>query len=115
MFETASAVDVVRAQHLDLTGRTIGCSEMVDNRLFIVESICALSYIRGGRSAWPTEASKKDTYSRELAWWNGDDRLPVVAMFARLVPRTVQRALRYFWAGAIRVLRKHWRRNEAES
>lgn len=112
MFETASAVDVVRAQHLDLTGRTIGCAEMVDNRLFIVESICALSYIRGGRSARTTGAGKQDIYRRELAWWSGDDRLPAVAMFVRLVPRTIQRALRYFWARAIALLRRPWRRNE---
>ena len=38
MFENSAAIDVARAQHLNLTGRSIDCSEMMEGRLFVVES-----------------------------------------------------------------------------
>ena len=112
MFESSAAVDVVRAQHLDLTGQNVALSQMVDNRLFIVESIYALSRIRGSRPAWTNDAVKKYSRSKELAWWSGDDVLPVVSVIIRLVPQTVQRALRQFWIYTRMVLRKGWRRND---
>jgi predicted ATP-grasp superfamily ATP-dependent carboligase len=112
MFESSAAVDVVRAQHLDLTGRNIAPSQMVDNRVFIVESIYALSRIRGNRPAWTNDAVKKYSGSRELAWWSGDDVLPVVSVIVRLIPQTVQRALRQFWIYARTLPGKCWRRND---
>ena len=37
MFENAAGIDVVRAQHLNLTGRNFTCPKMIEGRLFIVE------------------------------------------------------------------------------
>ena len=48
MFENSAAIDVVRAQHLNLTGRSIDL-QMIEGRLFTVEPYYLLSYIRGGR------------------------------------------------------------------
>lgn len=112
MFESNAAIDVVRAQHLDLAGRYVGQAQMIDNRLFIVESTYALSSMRGGRREWTTEAAQKSSYTKEFAWWNGDDILPVLAVVVRIAPQTVYRALRQFWIHAIRLLRKFWRRND---
>ena len=112
MFESSAAIDVVRAQHLDLTGRNVSRAQMIDNRLFIVESTYALSSMRGGRREWITEAGQKSIYTKELAWWNGDDILPVLAVVVRVGPQTVYRALRQFWIHAIRLLSKCWRRND---
>jgi D-aspartate ligase len=40
MFENGAAIDVVPAQHLDLTGRFIDRASMIDGRLFTVETFC---------------------------------------------------------------------------
>jgi D-aspartate ligase len=38
MFESGAGVDVVRARHLDLSGRGINSAAMIEGRLFTVES-----------------------------------------------------------------------------
>ena len=83
----------MRAQHLDLTGRTIERAPMIQGRLFTAESLYFLSYLHGGsRKALATDTHIYLT-TRELAWWSCDDPIPFFAMAARLIARTTMRRL----------------------
>jgi predicted ATP-grasp superfamily ATP-dependent carboligase len=96
MFEDDAGMDVVRALHLDLTGKIVKRAPMIEGRTFIVElhDVCAsLAYLRRGEitiRSWLRSLSGK----RELAWWSWNDPLPFVAMVARLFLRAAQRELR---------------------
>jgi hypothetical protein len=94
MFESTAGIDVVRAQHLDLTGRCIDDSKMIEDRLLIVESFYLLSSIRGGRRAL-TRRSGSDPLPRsgELAWWSRDDKLPFFSVSPRFLFQTIRRTL----------------------
>ncbi|MFD5568244.1 carboxylate--amine ligase [Streptomyces cadmiisoli] len=84
LFESESGVDVVRAQHLDLTGRAVPEGEQREGRRFIVENIdlpALLAYRRGGTTTPHAPARASGT---ELAWLAGDDPLPFLTMLARL-------------------------------
>jgi predicted ATP-grasp superfamily ATP-dependent carboligase len=95
MFENTAGIDVVRAQHLDLSGRRVDNAALVENRLFSVESFYVLALLR----CLPRGASKEDAAkylpakSRELAWWSSDDPIPVLCMSLRLFLRLLGRAL----------------------
>jgi D-aspartate ligase len=99
MFETGEAIDVVRAQHLNLSGRSFDCSPMVEGRMFTAESFYFLAVLRGvRRSALPAERSERQLpVRREFAWWSNDDRLPFLVMSMRLLLRTMKRAFRRMW------------------
>lgn len=96
MFENLEGVDVVRALHLDLTGRRVPQAQMIKGRKFILEShdwFASLSYFRRGSlkfNGWLHSMSGK----RELAWFSPDDPLPVFFVCLRLIGRIVKRALR---------------------
>jgi D-aspartate ligase len=93
MFENAAGVDVIRAEHLNLTGRNIDCAKMIEGRSFVVESFYILSSIRSG------SARGRSTHgSRELAWWSGDDKLPFWVMGVRLMLQTAKRVLGILWS-----------------
>jgi D-aspartate ligase len=102
LFENSAGIDVVRAEHLNLTSRRVECSPMVERRLLIVESYYLLSSIRGGGRSAPT--AEADNFplprSRELAWWSADDALPVLVMSVRFFLQTVARMLRHLWGSA---------------
>jgi len=94
IFENEAGIDVVRALHLDLTGRPIDRSQATEGRSLVVEPWFFLSLIRGGRAALTRETDKpKLTRRRELAWWSADDKLPFLVMSARLSLRTIGRAV----------------------
>lgn len=96
MFENGAGIDVVRAQHLNLTGRSIECPEMIEGRQFLVESYYLLSTIRGGRRAFATESGRSLALrGKEFAWWSPDDKLPFLVMSVRLFLKTAGRALQY--------------------
>jgi D-aspartate ligase len=96
MFETNTGIDVVRAQYLNLTGRSIEYSEMIENRLFVVEHWYLLSQIRGGRrSATPEIDSRARPRHTELAWWSSDDVLPFLVMSVRAPIQTALRTADY--------------------
>jgi D-aspartate ligase len=90
LFETAAGIDVVRALHLDLTGRTVPASQFVKRRKIIVEHMdlpARLAY-RGNGSAAGSPPPRCPT---ELAWLAPDDPLPFLAMLPRLVKPAVLR------------------------
>jgi predicted ATP-grasp superfamily ATP-dependent carboligase len=106
MFESAAGIDVVRAQHLDLTGHCICDSKMIEDRLLTVEFFYLLSSIRGGRRALTRESGSDPLpRSRELAWWSRDDKLPFFAVSPRflfqIIRRTLQVLLSRLWCSRV--------------
>ncbi|MFE3740875.1 ATP-grasp domain-containing protein [Streptomyces sp. NPDC059134] len=87
LFTDRSGTDVVRALHLDLTGRGLPVQEAVHGRAFVVENYAALSFLSsvrtgrrdvGGASSRPRRRPRPR--STETAWWALDDPLPACAM-----------------------------------
>lgn len=83
LFETAAGIDVVRAMHLDLTGRPVPRSSQLNGRRIIVESLDALAYPAFWRSSYTVPSKPRHPASTELAWLAWDDPLPFAAMYAR--------------------------------
>lgn len=85
LFENTAGVDVVRAQHLALTGRTVPEGAQRAGHRFVVENVdlpARWAYRRSGRRTPHTPARAAGT---ELAWFAGDDPLPFLTMLARSV------------------------------
>lgn len=96
MFENRAGIDVVRAMHLDLTGRPVPRAPAVEGRVFLVENYELLSipgYLRaGGLTArgW----LKSIQGNREFAWLALDDPAPFPAVCARLFLQACAKAIR---------------------
>ena len=93
MFEDESGVDVVRALHLDLTGRTVTRSPEAVGRTFIVEPFelaAACDYLQAGELTltgwWRTLKGR-----REFAWFSWNDPAPVLLMVIRTLWRAMKR------------------------
>ncbi len=97
LFETEAGADVVRAMHLDLTGRRAPASPQVNGRKLIVENIDPLAKLAYRGHAAPVirrpsqlpagqlPAGQRPAGQRtELAWIAPDDPLPFLAMSVRL-------------------------------
>jgi predicted ATP-grasp superfamily ATP-dependent carboligase len=85
LFETERGVDVVRALHLDLTGRPVPPSPQLDGREMVVENIdllARLAYRRSPACAPPLPSRRRRP--DELGWLAADDPLPFLAMIVRL-------------------------------
>ncbi|WP_427166417.1 ATP-grasp domain-containing protein [Streptomyces sp. C1-1] len=85
LFENESAVDVVRAMHLDLTGRPVPEGEQRAGHRYIVENIDLPALLAYRRSGYTTPHAPVRASGTELAWLAGDDPLPFVTMLARFV------------------------------
>ncbi|MFE9921040.1 ATP-grasp domain-containing protein [Streptomyces sp. NPDC005774] len=70
LFEDTAGLDVVRALHLDLTGRPLPDGDPVAGRAFVVENYAPLAVLRAAPGG------------RELAWYAPDDRGPGRAMWS---------------------------------
>ncbi|MEU0002850.1 ATP-grasp domain-containing protein [Streptomyces sp. NPDC006314] len=81
LFADSAGLDVVRALHLDLTGRPLPDGAPLAGRAFVVENYAPLTALRPAPDG------------RELAWYAPDDRAPGWAMWA-LWSRHVSRRLR---------------------
>lgn len=106
MFENSAGIDVVRAQHLDLSGRSIDQGASIEGRLFAVESFYALAFLRGlpRRASKPGTRKHLQNNARELAWWSIDDPLPFLVMSLRLFTHVLGRAIG-LWLGSLSLLR----------
>jgi D-aspartate ligase len=88
LFVSEAGVDVVRAMHLDLTGRPVPRSKAKDGRKWVDEPHdlgVALQLHREGDldlNAWRRSLAGLD----EGAWWASDDPAPYVAMVAGVTP-----------------------------
>ena len=107
LFETGAGVDLVRALHLDLTGRPVPKGEQVQGRSFTVEILDAPARVAerrghrsaqlpGGRAAPPTGGRGR---LRELAWAAADDPLPALSAVVRSAGPAASRL-----RGAVRAL-----------
>jgi predicted ATP-grasp superfamily ATP-dependent carboligase len=85
LFETEAGVDVVRAQHLDLTGQTIPVAAQRYGRRFVVENIDIPARLAYRRSAYATPHVPKRATGTELAWFARDDLKPFLVMIPRLM------------------------------
>ncbi|MCH0563209.1 ATP-grasp domain-containing protein [Streptomyces sp. MUM 2J] len=85
LFENESGVDVVRAMHLDLTGRTVPEGEQRAGHRYIVENIDLPALLAYRRSGYTTPHAPARPSGTELAWLAGDDPLPFLTMLARFV------------------------------
>jgi len=87
LFEDDSGIDVVRAMHLDLTGRMVPRGRQRPGRAFIVENhdpIASWQYLRsGGLTVRDWVGSLRAV--REPAWLAADDPIPFLAMCARFL------------------------------
>ncbi|MEU2056044.1 ATP-grasp domain-containing protein [Streptomyces bungoensis] len=85
LFENESGVDVVRALHLNLTGRPVPEGEQRAGHRYIVENIDLPALLAYRRSGYTTPHAPARASGTELAWLAGDDPLPFLTMLARFV------------------------------
>ncbi|MER6688645.1 ATP-grasp domain-containing protein [Streptomyces minutiscleroticus] len=99
LFENEAGVDVVRAMHLDLTGRAVPEGEQRAGRRYVVENIdlpALLAYRRGRRHARHRHDRRRGdgrttphvparANGTELAWFARDDPRPFLTLLVRMV------------------------------
>ncbi|WFB08015.1 ATP-grasp domain-containing protein [Streptomyces sp. LX-29] len=85
LFENEAGIDVVRAQHLDLTGRKVPEAEQRDGHRFMVENIDLPAMLAYRRSGYTTPHAPARATGTELAWLARDDLKPFFTMLARFV------------------------------
>ena len=98
LFVTEAEVDVVRALHLDLTGREVLPTTQVNGRLFLVENFDLPARLAYRRSEYTTPSAPVKASSTELAWLARDDLRPFFVMLARFIPPAATRLLRLWRA-----------------
>ncbi|MER6159844.1 ATP-grasp domain-containing protein [Streptomyces sp. NPDC001868] len=96
LFENEAGIDVVRAMHLDLTGRAVPEGEQLAGRRYIVENIDLPALLAYRRSGYTTPHAPARASGTELAWLAGDDPLPFLTMLARFV-RPGAKHLYHLW------------------
>ncbi|MFJ6837518.1 ATP-grasp domain-containing protein [Streptomyces sp. NPDC091209] len=85
LFENESGIDVVRAMHLDVTGRAVPEGEQRAGHRYIVENIDLPALLAYRRSGYTTPHAPARASGTELAWLAGDDLRPFFTMLARFV------------------------------
>jgi D-aspartate ligase len=93
MFDDQAGLNVARALHLDLTGRSVKQSPLVEGRVFIVEPydlLASLSYLRR-RKVTLGKLLLALRGSKELAWFSWRDPLPILLMCLRLLLHVASR------------------------
>jgi D-aspartate ligase len=96
VFEDDAAVDVVRALHLDLTGREVRRRPQAQGRVFVVEHLDLLAsagYGRAGDLDLRSWLASLRGARREPAWFARDDLAPFLLMWVRFLLRGARRAL----------------------
>jgi len=92
MFVANNGIDVVRAQHLDLTGRPVPASAITDGRKWIDEPGDLATSIRLNREralglrSWTSSLKGLD----EAAWWARDDPVPFFSMSVQALPLAIR-------------------------
>ncbi|MFD9031763.1 ATP-grasp domain-containing protein [Streptomyces sp. NPDC059567] len=79
LFADGDGLDVVRAMHLDLTGRPVPAHTPAYGRRFVVENYAALSVLASPRRRYATEPDAPHA-GTETAWFAADDPAPTLSM-----------------------------------
>lgn len=90
LFADGADLDVVRAQHLDLTHRPLPAAAVLSGRAFVVENYAPLTALRVLMTAGPTATA---SHRRELAWHAQDDMAPAFAMWVLWCRHVARRLL----------------------
>ncbi|MYW68180.1 ATP-grasp domain-containing protein [Streptomyces sp. SID8379] len=85
LFESEAGIDVVRAMHLQLTGRAVPEGEQRAGHRYVVENIDLPALLAYRRSGYTTPHAPSRASGTELAWWAADDPRPFFTMLARFV------------------------------
>ena len=96
MFQNLAGIDVVRAMHLDLTGKPIPQFSQAEGRVFIVEPYDLAGRVRDlnlGKTVANNWPSLKGARQRELAWFDWRDPRPFISMGAQLMVRVLGRRI----------------------
>ncbi|HET6357296.1 ATP-grasp domain-containing protein [Streptomyces sp.] len=96
LFENVHGIDVVRAMHLDLTGREVPAGPQTDGRVFVAGQLdlpSAASWLRNEHRLPPDLFSRPEQQT-ERAWLCRDDPLPAAAEAIRYTG-TVARFIRH--------------------
>lgn len=96
LFVGDNGIDVLRAMHLDLTGRDVPSTELPEGRRWIVEPLDVTSSIvyRRRGDIRLGEWLRSFHGVREGAWWASDDPLPFLALWPRLAAERVRSPMR---------------------
>lgn len=101
LFQNEAGIDVVRALHLDLTGRSVRPGAQLDGRRLVVEHIDIPARItRRQRQDQATRTAKPTPHAKpaltEYAWLAPDDPMPLLAMLTHVISlvKIVRRGLR---------------------
>ncbi len=92
LFETDAGINVVRAMHLDLTGRDVPRGRQANGHSLVVEHLDGPARLVARRSLLEV-ASPYGRSETSYAWLAPDDPLPFVAMAARFADLVLRRVL----------------------
>jgi hypothetical protein len=93
MFEDDGGVDVVRAMHLDLSGRALGPGRQVEGERFLVENLGFPARLHYRNEPQPPRIPNAPTRLR-LAWFSLDDLRPFFLMIVQQMMTSVRLRLR---------------------
>lgn len=105
LFESEAGIDVVRAQHLHLTGRRVPEGEQRAGHRYVVENIDLPALLAYRRSGYTTPHAPERPAGTEYAWVAGDDLRPFFTMMARFVGPGAQHLYR-LWRSSRRAVTK---------
>jgi predicted ATP-grasp superfamily ATP-dependent carboligase len=105
LFENEAGVDVIRAQHLHLTGRRVPEGEQRAGHRYVVENIDLPALLAYRRSGYTTPHAPERPTGTELAWVARDDLRPFFTMMARFVRPGAQHLYR-LWRSKRRAVTK---------
>jgi D-aspartate ligase len=89
VFRTTTGMDLVRALHLDMSGRSSAAGRQIDARELIVEHFNAASVLASGYR-WHHVPPHPHGTRRELAWFAWDDPAPFVMATARFAMQSAR-------------------------
>ncbi len=94
LFEDGAGIDVVRAQHLTLTGREVPEGAFPEGRRFILEDLDLRSRFAYRHEEPPAPHAGRPATATEFAWLSLDDPLPVLPLLIGRAAPAVHRLRR---------------------